>query len=250
MQEAYKKKLEEFYESQLGFVKSGFKKLRRGITTGSVATAVSKAAILFLIDKKKKDYIEICLNSNKKLNILLEKYDYNKDDEKVSVYARKYAGDDIDATNFALIYATAKKRDDNNIIITGGSGVGIVTKKGLDIEIGQSAINKTPKDNIIKEIKSISDMGFDIEISVENGKEIAKKTFNERLGVIGGISIIGTSGIVEPMSVDAITSSISKELKIKTQNTDNIVLTFGNMGEKSLNMLGIKSEKYVYAVII
>lgn len=241
MEEYCKKKLEEFYEKQLGFVNSGSKKLRRGITTGSVATAVSKAAVYYLINNKQKDYIDIQLSTGKKINILIEKYEFDK--EKVTVYARKYAGDDIDATNFALIYATAKKRDDNNIIITGGSGVGIVTKEGLDIEVGQSAINKTPKENIIKEIRTISNIGFDIKISVENGKEIAKKTFNERLGIMGGISIIGTSGIVEPMSVDAITASITKELKIKTKNTDNIVLTFGNMGEKSLNLLGIKSEK-------
>lgn len=241
MDDLLKEKLEKFYENQLGYVKSGNKKLRRGITTGTVATAVSKAGVIYFIDDKQLDEISLSLNSDMKINVLIEKYEKNQDG--IIVYARKYAGDDIDATNLALIYAKVRKRQDDLINIKGGIGVGKVTRKGLDSEIGESAINFKPRQNIINEIRSITKIGFDIEICVENGEEIAKKTFNSRLGIEGGISIIGTTGIVEPMSVDAMKSSISKEIKVKTENTDNIILAFGNMGEKALNTMGISSRK-------
>lgn len=236
-----KERLEKFYEEQLGYVLSNNKKLRRGITTGTVASAVSKAGALFLLDNIRREYIELKITNGKTIKVLLEKYEF--DEDEVTVYARKYAGDDIDATNLALIYAKVKIRNDNKIQIKGGRGVGIVTKGGLDAQVGQSAINSKPKENIIEQIRSVSDIGFDITICVENGDVIAKKTFNERVGVVGGISIIGTTGVVEPMSIDAMKNSIAKEIKVKSQNTDNIVITFGNMGEKALNSLGISSDK-------
>lgn len=239
--EEIKKNLEEFYENQLGYVMSNNKKLRRGITTGTVASAVAKAGASFFLDNIKRDYIELYITNGQKINVKLEKYEIKNDE--VIVSARKYAGDDIDATNLALIYAIVKKRNDNLIKVKGGQGVGIVTKDGLDAKIGESAINSKPKENIIYQIKSITNIGFDIIICVDDGENIARKTFNERVGVVGGISIIGTTGIVEPMSIDAIKNSIAKEIKVKSQNSNKIVLTFGNMGEKSLNNLGISSDK-------
>lgn len=241
MEHLLKEKLEKFYENQLGYVKSGNKKLRRGITTGTVATAVSKAGAIYLIYDKQLNEISLNLNSDIKINVLIEKYEKSQDG--IIVYARKYAGDDIDATNLALIYAKVRKRQDSIINITGGTGVGKITRKGLDAQIGESAINFKPRQNIINEIQTVTKSGFDIEICVENGEEIAKKTFNSRLGIEGGISIIGTTGVVEPMSVEAMKSSISKEIKVKIQNTDNIVLAFGNMGEKALNSMEISSKK-------
>ena len=147
-----KERLEKFYEEQLGYVLSNNKKLRRGITTGTVASAVSKAGALFLLDNIRREYIELKITNGKIIKVLLEKYAFNKDE--VTVYARKYAGDDIDATNLALIYAKVKIRNDNKIQIKGGRGVGIVTKGGLDAQIGQSAINSKPKENIIEQIRS------------------------------------------------------------------------------------------------
>lgn len=236
-----KEKLQDFYELQLGFITVNNKKIRRGITTGTVATAVSKAGAMFICDRKKRDYVNIETTGGKSLDVIIEKYEENED--SIVVYARKYAGDDIDATNLALIYARVKKRDDDKINITGGEGVGIVTRDGLDIEVGQSAINSKPKESIIREIKSFTDIGFDITIGVKDGEIIAKKTFNERLGIVNGISIIGTTGIVEPMSIEALKSSIEKEIKVKSKEGDKIVLSFGNMGEKALNKLGVSSDK-------
>ena len=236
-----KERLQDFYEVQLGFINVNNKKIRRGITTGTVATAVSKAGAMFICDGKKRDYINIKTTGGKSLDVIIEKYEEN--DDSILVYARKYAGDDIDATNLALIYARVKKRDDSEINITGGEGVGIVTRAGLDIDVGQSAINPKPRESIIREIQSFTTFGFDITICVKDGEVIAKKTFNERLGIVKGISIIGTTGIVEPMSIEALKSSIEKEIKVKSKEGDKIVLSFGNMGEKALNKLGISSDK-------
>ena len=235
-----KERLQDFYEVQLGFINTNNKKIRRGITTGTVATAVSKAGAMFICDGK-RDYVNIKTTGGKSLDVIIEKYEEN--DDSILVYARKYAGDDIDATNLALIYARVKKRDDSEINITGGEGVGIVTRAGLDINVGQSAINPKPRESIIREIQSFTTFGFDITICVKDGEVIAKKTFNERLGIVKGISIIGTTGIVEPMSIEALKSSIEKEIKVKSKEGDKIVLSFGNMGEKALNKLGISSDR-------
>ena len=236
-----RERLQDFYEAQLGFINTNNKKIRRGITTGTVATAVSKAGAMFICDGKKRDYINIKTTGGKSLDVIIEKYEEN--DDSILVYARKYAGDDIDATNLALIYARVKKRNDSEINITGGEGVGIVTRAGLDIDVGQSAINPKPREAIIREIQSFTSVGFDITICVKDGEVIAKKTFNERLGIVKGISIIGTTGIVEPMSIEALKSSIEKEIKVKSKEGDKIVLSFGNMGEKALNKLGISSDR-------
>lgn len=236
-----RERLQDFYEAQLGFINTNNKKIRRGITTGTVATAVSKAGALFICDRKKRDYVNIKTTGGKSLDVIIEKYE--EKDDSIVVYARKYAGDDIDATNLALIYARIQKRDDSKINIKGGEGVGIVTREGLDIDVGQSAINPKPRESIIREIQSFTNLGFDITICVKDGEVIAKKTFNERLGIINGISIIGTTGIVEPMSIEALKSSIEKEIKVKSTEGDKIVLSFGNMGEKALNKLGISSDK-------
>ena len=236
-----RERLQDFYEAQLGFINTNNKKIRRGITTGTVATAVSKAGAMFICDGKKRDYINIKTTGGKSLDVIIEKYE--EKDDSIVVYARKYAGDDIDATNLALIYARIQKRDDSEINITGGEGVGIVTRAGLDIDVGQSAINPKPRESIIREIQSFTTFGFDITICVKDGEVIAKKTFNERLGIVKGISIIGTTGIVEPMSIEALKSSIEKEIKVKSKEGDKIVLSFGNMGEKALNKLGISSDK-------
>jgi cobalamin biosynthesis protein cbiD len=236
-----RERLQDFYEAQLGFINTNNKMIRRGITTGTVATAVSKAGALFICDRKKRDYVNIKTTGGKSLDVIIEKYE--EKDDSIVVYARKYAGDDIDATNLALIYARVQKRDDSKINIKGGEGVGIVTREGLDIDVGQSAINPKPRESIIREIQSFTSLGFDITICVKDGEVIAKKTFNERLGIINGISIIGTTGIVEPMSIEALKSSIEKEIKVKSTEGDKIVLSFGNMGEKALNKLGISSDK-------
>ncbi len=172
---------------------------------------------------------------------------------------KKDGGDDIDATHTMDIYAKAEIIDRENgedIIVCGGYGIGVVTKKGLSVEVGKAAINPTPMKMINYEIRKV--IGEDISatlgegkslkitISAPKGEEIAKKTFNPRLGIIGGISIIGTTGIVEPMSDEGWKKSLSIELKMKKeQGLDKIILVPGNHGEQFIREKLNLDMKYV-----
>ena len=149
---------------------------------------------------------------------------------------QKDAGDDPDTTNGILVYATVQKTKEPGIILDGGVGVGRVTKAGLSQKIGEAAINPVPKAMILREATEIAEKydyegGLKITISVPEGVEIAKKTFNPRLGIVGGISILGTSGIVEPMSEAALVQSINVEMKQHfSQGEEYLLVTPGNYG--------------------
>lgn len=232
----------DFYEDQLGFTSVDGKKLRRGFTTGSAAAAASKAATLMLVTEKTPEMIDVKLFSGKILKIIVEKCSLSDDKKMASCSVKKYAGDDIDATNNALISASVSYNESKKINITGGEGVGKVTRSGLQVKPGESAINPKPLELITMQIKDvIKNKGFDIIISVKDGEKIAQKTFNPRLGIVGGISILGTTGIVEPMSEDAFKRSLLEELKIKKSNS--MAFVFGNMGEASLKSRRISSDK-------
>jgi cobalt-precorrin-5B (C1)-methyltransferase len=154
---------------------------------------------------------------------------------------QKDSGDDPDVTNGLLVFAKVRakiSKSDTGIRIFGGKGVGTVTQKGLDQPVGESAINSVPRTMITEAVAEIAEKhgyrgGFDVEISVPQGEEIALKTFNSRLGIKGGISIIGTSGIVEPMSNSAIVETIRAEQNIRRANgVKNLVLTLGDYSNK------------------
>ena len=240
----------DFYEKQLGYTSVDGKKLRRGFTTGSAAAAASKAALMMLLTEKSPEMIDIRLFSGKILNILIEECTLSADRKTAVCTVKKYAGDDIDATNNAKISASVRFNHTDTINITGGEGVGRITRSGLQVKPGESAINPKPKELITNQIKDIMDdifddkndsKGMDIIISVQDGEKIAQKTFNPRLGIEGGISILGTTGIVEPMSEDAFKRSLLEELNIKKAET--LAFVFGNMGEASLKNYGISSDK-------
>lgn len=222
------------------------KKYKRGYTTGSCATAAAKAASYMLLTKFPIEVINIDTPKGIPLNLKVE--NINIKDDYVECSIRKDGGDDIDATHNMHIYARAEFIDSKEIIITGGNGVGRVTKKGLGIEIGESAINKTPRNMINNEVRKVigEDKGVKITIFAPEGELIAKKTFNPRLGIVGGISIIGTTGIVEPMSDEGWKKSLSIELEMKkAQGMDKIILVPGNHGEMFIKeTLGI-DIKYI-----
>ncbi|WP_270647684.1 cobalt-precorrin-5B (C(1))-methyltransferase CbiD [Paeniclostridium hominis] len=222
------------------------KKYKRGYTTGSCATAAAKAASYMLLTKLPIEVINIDTPKGIPLNLKVE--NINIQDDYVECSIRKDGGDDIDATHNMHIYARAEFIDSKEIIITGGNGVGRVTKKGLGIEIGESAINKTPRNMINNEVRKVigEDKGVKITIFAPEGELIAKKTFNPRLGIVGGISIIGTTGIVEPMSDEGWKKSLSIELEMKkAQGMDKIILVPGNHGEMFIKeTLGI-DIKYI-----
>ncbi|MDD4377597.1 MAG: cobalt-precorrin-5B (C(1))-methyltransferase CbiD [Eubacteriales bacterium] len=216
-------------------VKNG-KKLRYGYTTGSCATAVSTAGTIMLITGKRLEDVYIDLPNGEQVIFNISVVEFN--DNMVICQTIKDGGDDPDATDGAKIIAKVTFSHDDKNHIRGGEGVGVVTVKGLQCGIGEPAINPTPKKMILQNINKVlqerdCNKKVDVEISVENGREIAKKTYNERLGIIGGISILGTTGIVEPMSekalVDTIKVLIDKQYSI---DKENILISPGNYGEK------------------
>lgn len=194
------------------------KTLRSGFTTGSCAAAASKAAAWMLLGGIKKENIRIITPKGTAFNAVIEDVEMMPDHVRCAV--RKNGGDDPDITTGSLIYADVSYADGEGITIDGGKGVGRVTRPGLDQPVGAAAINSVPRSMIHKEVSEVMDAfdysgGLDIEISVPGGEELASHTFNPRLGIEGGISIIGTSGVVEPMSEQAIVDTIRVELRQK-----------------------------------
>jgi cobalt-precorrin-5B (C1)-methyltransferase len=215
------------------YIYKGCKKLRTGYTTGSCAAAATKAAAYMIKHQKLINKVKINTPKGWELNLDVHNATFHK--HSASCYIIKDSGDDPDITNGVEVYAEVKLRNDNKINIIGGKGVGLVTKEGLQVPVNQYAINPTPMKMIKKSIKEIynDDIGVDVIISIPKGVELAKKTFNPKLGVVGGLSILGTTGIVEPMSEDALKETISLELKIaKNKNSKNVILVPGNIGEK------------------
>ena len=253
------------------FVYIDGKKYRRGYTTGSCATAVSKAAVYMILTNEKIDTVNIDTPKGIYLSIPVVSSEIKKNEDTGEFYSicsvEKDGGDDIDATNGIEIFAKATwvyedeiDKSEKNFSFEGdgfcvfsGDGVGIITKKGLSIEPGRPAINPVPQKMIAKEVESVLKASGEkvlndknsldnrkkvikITIFIPKGEEVANKTFNPRLGIVGGISIIGTSGIVEPMSDDGWKKSLSIELNMKKElGMDKIILVPGNHGESFIS---------------
>lgn len=212
--------------------------LKKGFTTGSAACAASLAA-LFELYKTPASSVSILLPDSSFLYIPVT---------KINGVAGviKDAGDDPDVTNKIFIYADIKLRTDGAVNIIGGKGVGIVTKPGLQLPVGEAAINPAPRKMIEENLRRFlpAGTGADVVINVPEGEKVAKKTFNSRLGIVGGISIIGTTGIVEPRSVDAVIDSIKCEIDVyNAEGADIIWLTPGKIGERALHgvLSGVKT---------
>ena len=229
-------------------VKEG-KRLRLGYTTGSCAAAAAKAAAWMLLTGREKT--SVTLHTPKGMDLSLSVEDIHREEGAVSCAIVKDGGDDPDITAGALIYARVSRIPERDVLIDGGFGVGRVTKPGLDQKPGQAAINSVPRKMIrenLLEVAAALDYtgGFRVEISVPLGEELAKKTFNPRLGIVGGISILGTTGIVEPMSEQALLDTIRVELRQKRTQSDFVLLTPGNYGSDFIrDSLGIDPRNAV-----
>ena len=213
------------------------KKLRTGFTTGTASTASSIACILAIINQKKIDSVEVTLPKGNTIPIKIHSCEFSDTKAKCSVI--KDGGDDPDVTHKAeIVVDLSLTKNVNQIEIGGGEGVGIVTKPGLGLEINQPAINPTPKKMILENVTTVAKNilqknGIKIIISVPKGKELATKTDNPRLGILGGISILGTSGIVIPYSTASFAASVRQNLDVSlAMGNDTVVLTTGGRSEE------------------
>ncbi len=220
---------------------------RIGYSTGSCATAASKAAVLMLLGEKKVDKIQIRIPSGDLITLPIQDVEITKAYAKCAVV--KDGGDDPDVTSGLKIFAKASsiyEMGEERVVISTGEGIGIVTLAGLKVGIGQPAINPIPRNMIVSEVSQIlpKDRRIHLELSIPNGEEIAKKTYNPKLGVVGGLSILGTTGLVRPMSEEAWKDSLALELNImRAKGLKSAVFTFGNIGEGfSKNALFIDKE--------
>ncbi len=225
------------------------KALKMGYTTGSCAAAASKAAVQMLLTGKKVTAVE--LMTPKGIDLNLEVEDINLQPEKVSCAIRKDSGDDPDITDGILIYAQAEKTE-AGLELCGGLGIGRVTKPGLACAPGGPAINPTPRRMILTEIKKeVQQYGYQgglrLTLSIPQGEKLAAKTFNPRLGVVGGLSILGTTGIVEPMSDEALIQTMFTEMNSrKAEGCKDLLVFFGNYGEDfSRDILGLDISRAV-----
>lgn len=227
------------------------KKLRWGYTTGTCAAAASLAAAVMLLQGKRLEQVSVVTPKGIRLDLDIEDMDRDENRGRVSCGVRKDAGDDPDVTDGLVVYSDICRNVEQSgdtsgeyvydeagfcLVLSGGVGVGRVTRNGLSCEVGKPAINPVPRDMIFSEVAKVCrECGFkgvlSIEISVPGALSVADRTFNERLGILGGISILGTSGMVEPMSESALLDTIRLELRQKIQADEGMLLvTPGNYG--------------------
>ncbi|MCR3921062.1 MAG: cobalt-precorrin-5B (C(1))-methyltransferase CbiD [Firmicutes bacterium] len=208
--------------------------LRAGFTTGTTAAAAAKAATYLLHHRQNMTEIELDIPAGFHLTLPLVLVEQK--DGFVRVGIRKDAGDDPDVTHQALIIAEARPGQAEKITLLGGEGVGRVTKPGLAVPVGDYAINPGPRAQILAAVQSVlpPDSGVTITITVPEGRQLAKRTLNAQLGIVGGISILGTTGIVEPMSADAFKRSLLPQIDVAlAAGIRRLVLTPGKMGKSN-----------------
>lgn len=218
--------------------------LKEGYTTGSCAAAAAKAAILDF-NGHKADFVDIDTSLGT-LNIPIEKIVRYGDYSICSVI--KNAGDDPDATDGLEICAKVTLNDTGTIIVDGGEGVGTVTRRGLKVEVGKKAINPGPMKMIKEEAAKVlkDGQGVDIVISIPKGEEVASKTFNLHIGIVGGISVLGTTGVVKPMSEDAYKESLAIDIDmLKEEGMEDCTFVFGESGKALAIKLGINEKRCI-----
>ncbi len=213
------------------------KDLRQGYTTGACAAAAARGAALMLREQRLVTEAEIILPTGSSARFTL--HGQTLTDRGSSCFVIKDAGDDPDITNGAEIHAAIEVEffTPHRIDLKGGVGVGVVTKPGLAVPVGEAAINPVPRKMILETVKEVLAMrcipaAFTITISIPNGEELAKKTLNERLGIIGGLSILGTTGVVKPISTKAWTDTIDCSIDVAlASGAETVILSTGRTSE-------------------
>lgn len=253
-------------EYEIGRTRSG---LRLGFTTGSCAAAAAKAGTQMLLSGD--EVRQVRLVTPKGIELYLDVEEIRRGPGSVRCGVRKYSGDDPDVTDGLLICAEVKKEEpeapllaltgseqEDRIRISGGEGVGRVTRPGLEQPVGEAAVNKIPRQMIREAVREICEKygysgGVHVTLTIPGGERVAEKTFNPRLGILGGLSILGTTGIVEPMSEKALTDTICLEMRVLKENGhDCCIVTPGNYGSDFLKekmgmdlSLAVKCSNYI-----
>ena len=232
------------------YISVGTKRMRCGYTTGTCAAAATRAAAELLVGGRKMDALRIDTPAGIEVDIDIELVEQGANYAQCAV--RKDAGDDPDVTDGALVFARVEWRDEPGVTIDGGTGVGRVTSEGLDQPVGAAAINHVPRQMIERQVQEVlaaarADAGLAVTISIPAGIELAKKTFNPRLGIEGGISVLGTSGIVRPMSETALIASIDLECSVlRARDVKDLLVCPGNYGrDYARDVLGLDMDASV-----
>jgi len=230
-------------------------KLKSGYTTGACAAAAAKAAVIYLFKQVHINKVEIPFPDTSRVLFQIAEYDRKITDNSAWAAVIKDAGDDPDVTNGARIEVEASIRtqetfshqtqSSDSIQIKGGKGVGKITKRGLAVDVGEAAINPVPRKMIRNAVcEALNESGKDpqtpiiVTVSIVNGEYLAQKTLNKRLGIIGGLSILGTTGIVKPVSSKAWTDTITTSMNVaKAAGLDQIILSTGRTSEKAVEEL-------------
>lgn len=226
------------------------KELRTGYTTGACAAAAAKAATEALVIQRVVDTVEITLPAGELARFQVRTCIFGASQARCSII--KDAGDDPDVTHGAEIRATVRWTESPGLTIDRGEGVGLATKPGLGLDIGAPAINPVPRRMITYSVEDViggelAVRGLEVTISVPGGTEMAKKTLNQRLGIVGGISILGTTGIVKPFSTSAYKACIIQALDVAIANgCTRVVLTTGGRTEKfAQRVLSLPQEAFI-----
>ncbi|WP_024676400.1 cobalt-precorrin-5B (C(1))-methyltransferase [Pseudomonas syringae] len=215
--------------------------LRSGLTTGSCATATSLAAARLLLSGQISDAVEIVLPKGKQVQMRLEFC--RRVDNFAEAGTLKDAGDDPDVTHGALVFARVRQEAAPGVRFVAGAGVGSVTRPGLVLAVGEPAINPVPRRMMTEHLLRLAEElgysgGFEVTIGVEGGEALALKTMNPRLGILGGLSILGTSGIVRPFSCAAYIASIHQGIDVATTNGyRHIAACTGNASEDTMRRI-------------
>ena len=224
--------------------------LRRGYTTGSCATAAVKAALYLMLRGECRNKVAVTLPDKHTYLVIPVQAVYRLDEQTVRADVIKDGGDDPDTTHGATIFAVVQKNGLNQIRFFAGDGVGTATQPGLRVAVGEPAINPVPRlmmQQAVAELLGPDAQGFDLTIGCENGAVIAQKTFNPRLGIVGGISILGTSGIVEPLSLASWIASIEVYVRVALGGgARSIALLPGKIGRTyAREILGLPTQRAV-----
>ncbi|MBQ7454362.1 MAG: cobalamin biosynthesis protein CbiD [Selenomonadaceae bacterium] len=212
--------------------------LRSGWTTGACAAAGVKAALIYLTAKKIVDAVEIVALDGTKLTIPVEHVEKISGDA-IRVEVKKFSGDDPDITNGASVFTTVRQIFGDEIIFRAGPGVGHITKPGLQLKVSEPAINPGPRKLIKNVAAEFNVEGLEVEISIPAGVERAKKTLNPVLGVEGGLSVIGSTGVLRPMSEEAFKNSLVPQIDVaKAEGFDELIFVPGKIGETIAKKIG------------